>query len=122
VVFNPVPGPPLGKQPRLAFRYCLKGTDALRVQVYSLTRGYHRNLVLTDLPQGSWQDVTVDLAQARRADGSGGPLAENERIDDIQFYADAAAEFVIDDIVMYDAAPPEEKRPFPKRLLFTGWF
>jgi hypothetical protein len=24
--------------------------------------------------------------------------------------------------VLYDAAPPGEKRPFPKRLLFTGWF
>ena len=79
-------------------------------------------MVLTDLPQGSWQEATVDLTQARRSDGSGGPLVDNERIDDIQFYADAAAEVLIDDIVLYDAAPPGEKRPFPKRLLFTGWF
>src|SRR5262245_31966476 len=62
------------------------------------------------------------MTQCRRVDGSGGPLAENERIDDIQFYTDAAAELLIDDIVLYDAALPGEKRPFPKRLLFTGWF
>ena len=52
VIFNPVPGPPMGKNPRLSFRYWLKGTDTLRVQIYSLTNGYHRHLVLTGLPQG----------------------------------------------------------------------
>jgi purine nucleosidase len=122
VIFNPVPGPPMGKHTRLAFRCRLKGTDTLRVQIYSLTRGYHRNLVLSDLPQESWQDIAVDLTEARRPDGGGGPLAENERIDDIQFYADATAELLIDDIVLYDAAPPGEKRPFPKSVLFTAWF
>jgi competence ComEA-like helix-hairpin-helix protein len=122
VIFNPVPGPPMGKHPCLAFRCWLKETDTLRVQVYSLTRGYHRNLVLSDLPKDGWQDITVDLTQARRPDSSGGPLAEGERIDDIQFYADAAAELLIDDIVLYDAALPGEKWPFPKRILFTGWF
>jgi inosine-uridine nucleoside N-ribohydrolase len=33
VIFNPVPGPPIGKNTRLAFRYCLKGSDTLRVQI-----------------------------------------------------------------------------------------
>jgi hypothetical protein len=122
VIFNPVACPPMGKHTRLAFRCWLKGTDTVRVQVFSLTRGYHRHLVVADLPQGSWQDITVDLTQARRPDGSGGPLTENERIDDIQFYADAAADLLIDDIVLYDAAPPGEKQPFPKNLYFTGWF
>jgi competence ComEA-like helix-hairpin-helix protein len=122
VIFNPVPGPPMGKNPRLAFRCWLKGTDMLRVQLFSLTRGYHRHLVLSELPRESWQEIAVDMTQARRPDGSGGPLAENERIDDIQFYVDAAAELLIDDIVLYDAAPAEEKRLFPKRLLFTGCF
>lgn len=122
VIFNPVPGPPLGKNPRLCFRYFLKGTDVLRVQIYSLSNGYHRCLTLTGLPQGSWQDATVDMTVARRPDGSGGPLSEGERIDDIQFYADPRAELVIDDIVLHDEANPDEKRPFPKRLLFTGWF
>jgi len=122
VIFNPVPGPPLGQHPRLAFRCWLKRTDTLRVQIFSLTRGYHRNLVLADLAQERWQDIAVDLTKSRRPDGSGGPLAENERIDDIQFYADAGADLLIDDIVLYDAAPQGEKRPFPKRLHFTGWF
>lgn len=122
VVFNPVPGPPMGKNTRLSFNYRLKGTSTLRVQIYSLTNNYHRHLTLTDLPQEKWQCIAVDMTQARRPDGTGGPLSENERIDDIQFYIDPAAELIIDDIVLYDAALPDEKRPFPKRVIFTGWF
>jgi purine nucleosidase len=122
VVFNPVPGPPMGKKPHLSFRYYLKGTDVLRVQIYSLTNGYHRCLTLKDLPQGKWMEGNVNMQDARKPDGTGGPLSENERIDDIQFYADPRAELLIDDIVLYDAALDQETRPFPKRILFTGWF
>lgn len=122
VIFNPVPGPPMGKNPRLSFRYWLKGTGTLRVQIYTLTNGYHRQLYLKDLPQGRWESATVDMTQARRADGTGGPLSEGERIDDIQFYADPTAELIIDDVVLYDAAAPGEKRPFPRRVHFTGLF
>jgi inosine-uridine nucleoside N-ribohydrolase len=122
VIFNPVPGPPMGKQPRLRFRYKLQGTDTLRVQIYSLTRGYHRCLTLTGLPQGRWELGTVDMTAARKPDGGGGPLSENERIDDIQFYVDPRAELLIDDIVLYDAPVAGEKRPFPQQLLYTGLF
>jgi inosine-uridine nucleoside N-ribohydrolase len=122
VVFNPVPGPPMGKNTRLTFRYWLKGTGTLRVQIYSLTNGYHRHLVLTGLPQGQWESATVDMTVARRSDGTGGPLSEGERIDDIQFYTEPTAELIVDDIVLYDAAAPEEKRPFPRRVVFTGLF
>lgn len=122
VVFNPVPGPPMGKKTQLSFRYWLKGTDTLRVQLYSLSNGYHRCLMLTGLPQGKWMEGNVDMTQMRKPDGTGGPLSENERIDDIQFYADPRAELLVDDIVLYDAADEKETRPFPKRILFTGWF
>jgi inosine-uridine nucleoside N-ribohydrolase len=122
VVFNPVPGPPMGKKPHLSFRYFLKGTDVLRVQIYSLTNGYHRCLMLKGLPQGKWMEGNVDMRDARKPDGTGGPLSENERIDDIQFYCDPRGEMLIDDIVLYDAAVEGEKRPFPKRILFTAWF
>ena len=122
VIFNPVPGPPMGANTRLSFRYWLNGTDTLRVQIYSLSKGYHRFLTLTNLPQRSWQSSAVDMTQARRPDGSGGPLAEDERIDDIQFYIAPEAELVIDDIVLYEAAAAGETQPFPKRFLFTGWF
>ena len=122
VIFNPVPGPPMGKHTRLSFRYWLKGTGTMRVQIYSLTNGYHRHLVLKDLPQEKWQTGTVDMTVARRPDGTGGPLSEGERIDDIQFYVEPTAELIIDDIVLYDAAAKEEKRPFPKRIFFTGLF
>jgi hypothetical protein len=122
VVFNPVPGPPMGKNTRLAFRYKLQGTDHLRVQLYSLTNGYHRYLSVKGLPQNTWQSGAVDMTEMRRPDGSGGPLSENERIDDIQFYVDPRAQVLIDDVVLCDAAGSEEKRPFPKRILYTAWF
>jgi inosine-uridine nucleoside N-ribohydrolase len=122
VIFNPVPGPPMGKNPRLSFRYWLKGTDTLRIQIYSLSKGYHRYLAVSGLPQGKWQSGTVDMTEARKPDGTGGPLSEGERIDDVQFYVEPTAELLIDDMVLYDAAGPEEKRPFPNRFLFTGWF
>lgn len=122
VIFNPVPGPPMAKRTRLTFRYRLQGTDTLRVQLYSLSNGYHRYLSLRGLPQGRWETATVDMTEMRRPDGSGGPLSENERIDDIQFYVDPRAELVIDDVVLYEAAPDAEKRPFPRWVIFTGWF
>ncbi|HUF62098.1 MAG TPA: nucleoside hydrolase [Verrucomicrobiales bacterium] len=122
VIFNPVPGPPVGPNTRLSFRYRLTGSDRLRVQIYSLTNGYHRHLVLEGLSQARWDSATVDLTHARRADGTGGPLSEDERIDDIQFYASPEADLLIDDILLYEAAAPEETRPFPMRVLFTGWF
>jgi hypothetical protein len=122
VIFNPVPGPPMGKRPRLSFRYWLRGTDTLRVAIYSLSNGYHRHLMLTGLPQGRWEEGAVDMTACRRPDGSGGPLSEGERIDDIQFYADADAELLIDDIVLYDGAAADETRPFPARIHYTGVF
>jgi hypothetical protein len=122
VVFNPVPGPPMGRETRLRFRYWLRGTDRMRVQIFSLTNNYHRRLELSGLPQGSWQWGSVDMRQLRRPDGTGGPLSEDERIDDIQFYVDLSAELIIDDIVLYDAAAPEETEPFPSKIVFTGGF
>jgi hypothetical protein len=122
VVFNPVPGPPMAGRTRLAFRYRLEGTDELRVQIYSLTNGYHRQLLLRELPRGSWQPAVVDMTLLRRPNGSGGPLAEDERIDDIQFYVDPEAELLIDDIVLYEPAHEGETEPFPRRIIFTGWF
>jgi hypothetical protein len=112
----------MGKNTRLSFRYWLKGTDTLRVQLYSLSNGYHRYLSIDGLPQEKWQSGTVDMTAMRRPDGTGGPLSENERIDDIQFYVDPKAELLIDDMVLYDAAAEGEKRPFPKNLHFTGLF
>ncbi len=122
VIFNPVPGPPMGKNPRLSFRYKLHGTGTLRVQIYSLTKGYHRYLSLTKLPQDRWEWATVDMTAAHRPDGSGGPLSLDERIDDVQFYVDPRADLLIDDMVLYDGALPGETRPFPKEFLYTGWF
>jgi inosine-uridine nucleoside N-ribohydrolase len=122
VIFNPVPGPPMGSRSRLSFHCWLSGSDRLRVQLYSLTRNYHRHLTLTRLAQHKWLDLTVDMTQARRPDGSGGPLSADERIDDIQLYTDRDTELYARDIVLYEAADTGEKRAFPSRIFFTGWF
>jgi inosine-uridine nucleoside N-ribohydrolase len=122
VIFNPVPGPPMGANTRLRFRYKLTGTDTLRVQLYSLSNGYHRYLSVSGLEQGKWADGCVDMTRMRRPDGTGGALAANERIDDIQFYVDPRAELLVDDVILYDAAEPGAARPFPRRVVFTGWF
>ncbi|MFM8271350.1 MAG: nucleoside hydrolase [Gemmata sp.] len=122
VIFNPVPGPPMGPNTRLKFRYKLTGTDTVRVQLYSLTNGYHRYLSVSGLQQGKWADACVDMTQMRRPDGSGGALAADERVDDIQFYIDPRADLLIDDVLLFDAAARDEKRPFPKRVVFTAWF
>lgn len=122
VVFNPVPGPPMGKNTRLSFRYKLTGTDKMRVQLYSLTNGYHRYLSLEGLPQNEWKHGAVDMTDMRRPDGTGGPLAIDERIDDIQFYLDPKADVIIDDVVLYEAADDKETKPFPGRFIYTAWF
>jgi hypothetical protein len=122
VIFNPVPGPPMGANTRLRFKYKLTGTNTIRVQLYSLTNGYHRYLSVSGLEQGKWLDGCVDMTQMRRPDGTGGALARDERIDDIQFYVDPRAELLIDNVVLYEAAAEGETRPFPKRVLFTGIF
>lgn len=122
VIFNPVPGPPMGPNTRLRFKYKLAGTDTIRVQLYSLTNGYHRYLSITGLEQNKWLDGCVDMTQMQRPDGSNRGLGEDERIDDIQFYIDPRAELLIDDVMLYDAATSGERRPFPKRVHYTGWF
>jgi hypothetical protein len=121
VIFNPVPGPPMGLNTRLAFRYRLMGTDTLRVQLFSLSNNYHRRLLLPGLPQGEWRDACVDMTQMRRPDGTGGPLSDGERIDDIQFYVDPKAQLWIDDIVLYDHAETM-RGAFPRRVIFAGGF
>ncbi len=124
VVFNPVPGPPMGERTRLGFRYRLDGTDEIRVQIFSLTRGYHRYLTLQGLEEGAWQDAYVDMTDARRPDGGGGPLAKDERIDDIQFYIRPSASLLVDDIVLFEAEATAavRKSAFPRRVIFSGWF
>ena len=122
VMFNPVPGPAMGKNPRLSFRYRLSGGDKLRVQIFSLTREDNFSFMLADLPQNRWEAATVDMTRLTCNDGAAGHLSEDQRIDDIQFYVEPGARVIIDDIVLFDAALDDEKEAFPARILFSGWF
>ena len=122
VMFNPVPGPAMGKNTRLFFRYRLIGSGNLKVQIFSLTQEDNYSVVLHNLPQDQWQSATVDMTQLTRNDGSAGRLSEDERIDDIQFYVDPGTQVSINDIVLFDAAAADEKEPFPARIIFTAGF
>ena len=64
----------MGKKPHLSFRYWLKGTDTLCVQLYTLSKGYHRHLTLSKLPQGRWEAITVDMTAMRKPDDTGGVI------------------------------------------------
>src|SRR5262249_23819180 len=112
----------MGPNTRLRFKYKLTGTDTIRVQLYSLTNGYHRYLSVSGLEQGKWLEGCMDMTQMQRPDGANRGLGADERIDDIQVYIDPRAGFVTDDVIHYDAAAAGEKRPFPRRVVFTGWF
>jgi hypothetical protein len=119
------PGPPMGGHTELRFKYWLKGRPAARPALQPVER----------LPPPSDPERTASrllaAGQSRpdrdaRPDGSGGPLSEGERIDDIQFYADASAELIVDDLVLYEpltvSLAPETPISFPKHILFAAGF
>src|SRR5262249_51200399 len=66
VISTPAPGPPMGPNTRLRLKYKLTGTDTIRVQLFSLTKGFHRYLSVPGLTEGAWRDACVDLTQMRR--------------------------------------------------------
>ena len=151
VIYNPVPGPPLGERPRIRFKYFLQRirkqteeqpkTYSMIIQLFNLSRGGHRGVVLNNLTENQWVDVVVDMSKALRPRPGGGdvdqgPFREHDRVDDIQFYIDprpplfkgsseskpATAHLWIDDIMLYDAAHQNEYRPAPAHTVFTAWF
>ena len=92
------------------------------MQLYSLTNGYHRCLTLKGPNRQMARRLrghdatpaspTAPAARSPRTNASTTSSSTPIRV----------AELLIDDIVLYDAADEKEKRPFPKRFLFTGWF
>jgi len=46
---------PAGDCDWLSFRYQIDGSDEITIQIYSLSKGYHRYLISSGLPQKKWQ-------------------------------------------------------------------
>jgi len=124
--FNPVPGPPILARSSLRFSAKLIGTDELRVQVFNLTRGFcNHYATIKGLPQNQWFTITIDMLLLKDTRTDRGYLRVNDRIDDVQFYADKNAELLVGNVYMYNRVSETAVSPFsqwPTFFRFLGWF
>lgn len=94
----------VGARTKLRFRYHLKGTSSMQVQIFDLTDMDNRHVRLKDLKQGEWTFLHVDFTRdGKRNDGSDTPFAAGHKVDDIFFFVEAGAELLLDEVVLYDA-------------------
>jgi hypothetical protein len=105
------PPRPVGETTRLRFRAHAAGVASLIVQIFDLTAMDNRHVVLRDLKEGEWRTHQVDFTRdSRRNDGSDGPFAAGNLVDDLFFFVEPAAgkeaDLVIDEVVLYDAGRP----------------
>jgi hypothetical protein len=99
------PPKPVGERTKLRFRYHLTGTSSMTVQVFDCADQDNRHIRLTDLKQGEWTFIHLDFARdGRRNDGRQTPFAAGHKVDDLFFFIDPAADLLIDEVVLYDAA------------------
>jgi len=100
------PPRPVGARTRLRFRYRLTGTSELTVQIFDLTAGDNRHIHLQDLKQGEWTFRHLDFTRdSKRNDGSQGPFAAGNLVDDLFFFLPAKSpevELFLDEVVLYD--------------------
>jgi len=127
---NPVPGPRLGKQNGLYFRYKLDGTQTAQVQHFNLTKEDNHHVVVSGLAEGKWSELALDFtARSRRNDGSPGAMEEGDRMDDFKVLLGKTNDgkrygLLIDDFVLFanDPALPPDSEPFPNRVIFLAAF
>lgn len=117
----------VGARTKLRFRYHLRGTAKLTVQIFDVTDQDNRHIHLTDCLQGKWVTQYLDFTRdGRRNDGSDTPFAAGHMVDDIFFFVqpddrEQGVELLVDEVVLFDAAPqtkrqrnaPDGKRPSP---------
>src|SRR5688572_25293678 len=116
---NPVPGPRMGKENHLYLRYYLKGGTEATFQHFSLTREDNNHIVVSDLTEGKWAELTLNFTrEARRNDGSDQAFAEGERMDDFKVFVGKPKdgkdyELFLDDIIFFanDPKVPADKEP-----------
>lgn len=93
----------VGAHTKLRFRYHLTGASKITAQIFDLTDGDNRHVVLKDLKQGEWQFVHVDFTRdGIKNDGKQTPFAAGHKVDDIFFFIDEG-DLLVDEVVLYDA-------------------
>lgn len=102
------PARPVGEHTRLRFRYHLTGASDLTVQLFDATAHDNRHIRLKDVKQEEWTFTYLDFTHdSRRNDGSDGPLAAGNKVDDLFFFVDDVdAELFVDEVVLYDGRIP----------------
>jgi hypothetical protein len=97
----------VGAETRLRFRYFLKGTSSFQVQIFDLTDGDNRHIILKDIEEGRWRFAELDFTRdGIKNDGDQTLFRAGNLVDDIFFFpldAGEDAELLIDDVVLYDA-------------------
>lgn len=98
------PPRPVGERTRLRFRYHVSGATEMTVQLFDATAQDNRHIRMKDLKQGAWTFAYLDFTRdSQRNDGSDGPLAAGNKVDDLFFFVDnSEAELFIDEVVLYD--------------------
>jgi hypothetical protein len=102
------PPRPVGAHTKLRFRYFLKGTSAMTVQVFDATDGDNRHLHMKGLKPGAWQWAILDFTKdAKRNDGNDTPFAAGHKVDDLFFLVrpegDSEVQLYVDEVTLFDA-------------------
>ena len=102
------PDRPVGAHTKLRFRYFLKGTRDMTVQMFDVTDGDNRHIHMKGLKEDAWQWAILDFTRdAKRNDGRTTPFAAGHKVDDIFFFArpqgDQEAQLYVDEVTLFDA-------------------
>ena len=122
---KPVSYPRMGGNNQVYFRYFIKGTSSLTLQLFSLDSNGIRQVRLTGLVQGKWSEATADFTQA-----GGEPVSPGERMSDLVLIAAPESgagqcELVVDDVILFSndgTGAPIAEEPFPRRVISVWGF
>ena len=102
------PPRPVGAHTKLRFRYLLNGTSAMTAQIFDVTDGDNRHIVLQGLKPDAWQWAIIDFTKdAKRNDGSETPFAAGHKVDDLFFFVKPESgqevQLYVDEVTLFDA-------------------
>lgn len=98
----------MGEHTKLRFDYYQKNAPMLQVMMFDATIQDNRSIRLGDPVSGTWTQAALDFSKdSTTSGGSGETFNPGNRIDDIFFFpgfdAPGKTEFLLDNIVLYDA-------------------
>jgi hypothetical protein len=102
------PPRPIGANTRLRFRYYLRGTSEMTVQLFDATVQDNRHVRLSKLKGGTWETQYIDFSRdSQRNDGTRpSPFSAGNKVDDLFFLLDgngeAKEQLFVDEVLLYD--------------------